>query len=52
MYLRNPIFKNSQNSTEDDLLLQIINHINPQDIKDICLFIKESFTKKETWQYL
>ena len=38
------IFKNSQNSTEDDLLLQIINPINPQDTKDICLFIKESFT--------
>ena len=32
------IFKNSQNSTEDDLLLQIINPINPQDTKDI-LFI-------------
>ena len=25
------IYKNSQNSTEDDLLLQIINPINPQD---------------------
>jgi hypothetical protein len=41
------IFKNSQNSTEDDLLLQIINPINPQDI---CLFIKESFTKRETFK--
>jgi hypothetical protein len=27
------IFKNSQNSTEDDLILQIINPINPQDTK-------------------
>jgi sorbitol-specific phosphotransferase system component IIA len=44
------IFKNSQNSTEDDLLLQIINPINPQDTKDICLFIKESFTKRETFK--
>ena len=40
------IFKNSQNSTENDLLLQIINPINPQDTKDICSFIKESFTKR------
>ena len=44
------IFKNSQNSTVDDLLLQIINPINPQDTKDICLFIKESFTKRETFK--
>jgi hypothetical protein len=45
------ILKNSQNSTEDDLLLQIINPINPQDTKDICLFIiKESFTKRETFK--
>jgi hypothetical protein len=44
------IFKNSQNSTEDDLLLQIINPINPQDTKGICLFIKESFTKRETFK--
>jgi hypothetical protein len=44
------IFKNSQNSTEDDLLLQIINHINPQDTKNICLFIKKSFTKRETFK--
>jgi hypothetical protein len=29
------ILKNSQNSTEDNLLLQIINPINPQDTKDI-----------------
>jgi hypothetical protein len=45
-------WKNSQNSTvtEDDLLLQIINPINPQDTKDICLFIKESFTKRETFK--
>ena len=42
------IFKNSQNSTEDDLLLQLINPFNPQDSKDICLFIKESFTKRQT----
>jgi hypothetical protein len=41
---------NSQNSTEDDLLLQIINPINPQDTKDICLFIKKSFTKRETFK--
>jgi hypothetical protein len=39
-----------KNSTEDDLLLQIINPINPQDTKDICLFIKESFTKRETFK--
>ena len=44
------IFKNSQNSTEDDLLLQIKNPINSQDTKDICLFIKESFTKRETFK--
>jgi hypothetical protein len=43
------IFKNSQNSTEDDLLLQMIIPINPQNIKDICLF-KESFTKRETFK--
>jgi hypothetical protein len=44
------IFKNSQNSTEDDLLLQIKNPINSQDTKDICLSIKESFTKRETFK--
>jgi hypothetical protein len=48
------IFKNSQNSTvtEDDLLLQIINPINPQDTKDICLFIKESFIQKRNIRIL
>ena len=44
------IFKNSQHSTENDLLLKIINPVNPQDTKDICLFIKESFTKRETFK--
>ena len=43
-------FKNSPNSTEDDLLLQMINPSNAQDTKDICLFIKESFTKRETFK--
>jgi len=44
--------KIKQNSTvtEDDLLLQMISPINPQDTKDICLFIKESFTKRETFK--
>jgi hypothetical protein len=32
------IFKNSQNSTEDDLLLQIIHPINPQDTKDMFIY--------------
>ena len=44
------IFKYSQNYAEDDLLLQILNPINPQDTKYICLFIKESFTKRETFK--
>jgi hypothetical protein len=34
---------------EDDLLLQMMNPINPQNIKDICLF-KESSTKRETFK--
>jgi sorbitol-specific phosphotransferase system component IIA len=44
------LFSKIHKILEDDLLLQIVNPINPQDTKDICLFIKESFTKRETFK--